>query len=314
MRTFIGAAVLALLAVTFGAVERASAQEIRVAPYIDITMEQPSLVEAAEATGQQHFTLAFALADSTGCNPAWGGTIPIDDQRIVSDVQALQDRGGQVIVATGGALGPYLEHTCGSADELYAAYVKILDTVGTNHLDVDVEASIDIDMVNTALKRLQDERGTSVSYTMRVQGQDYGMDPYSVQVLQDAAAKGVDVVVNPMLMNFGYTGDWGDAMVDAAEATLGQMAEIWPNLSDAERKARLGLTPMIGHNDSGMVTTQEHARKLLSYAQTNQIGFIGFWSVARDNGGCPGGGVSPTCSGIEQSEYEFTSIFSAYGG
>jgi hypothetical protein len=65
----------------------------------------------------------------------------------------------------------------------------VLDAVGSNHLDVDVEAAIPHDMVNTALKRLQTERGTSISYTMRVQGDDYGMDPYSVQILQNAAAK-----------------------------------------------------------------------------------------------------------------------------
>ncbi|SDG37386.1 Cellulose binding domain-containing protein [Lentzea fradiae] len=286
----------------------------RVAPYIDITMPKPSLVDVANATGQKHFTLAFALGSSAGCDPAWGGTVPLNDSRIVNDTKALKAQGGSVIVATGGAMGPYLEHVCSTADALYNAYVKVLDAVGSNSIDVDVEATIPQAIVNTALKRLQDTRGTTVSYTMRIQGQDYGMDPYSVDVLKDAAAKGVTVLVNPMLMNFGYSGNWGDAMVNAANATLGQMRTIWPSKSDAQLKALLGLTPMIGRNDTGPTTTQADARKVVDYAKANKVGRIAFWSAGRDNGSCPSGGVSPTCSGIPQSDWEFTNLFRTYAG
>ncbi|MCG8928271.1 cellulose binding domain-containing protein [Lentzea sp. CC55] len=285
----------------------------RVAPYIDITMPTPSLMDVANATGQKHFTLAFALGSSAGCDPAWGGTVPLNDSRIVNDSKALKAAGGSVIVATGGAMGPYLEHVCSTADALYNAYVKVLDAVGSNSIDVDVEATIPQAVVNTALKRLQDTRGTTVSYTMRIQGQDYGMDPYSVDVLKDAAAKGVTVLVNPMLMNFGYTGNWGDAMVNAANATLGQMRAIWPSKSDAQLKALLGLTPMIGRNDTGPTTTQDDARKVLEYAKANHVGRVAFWSAGRDKG-CPGGGVSPTCSGISQANWEFTNLFKTYTG
>jgi hypothetical protein len=287
---------------------------ITFAPYIDITFATPSLVNVKNATGQKYFTLAFALGDSSGCNPAWGGTIPLADSRIIGDVHALQAAGGQVIVATGGAAGPYLEHSCGSTAALLAAYKKVLDTVGTNHLDVDIEASIDINKVNSALKQLQAERGTVISYTLRIQGQDYGIDPFSVQILQDAAAKGLGVIVNPMLMDFGYSGAWGDALLSAANATLGQMKQIWPGRSDAQLKQMLAITPMIGKNDTGPTTTQADAQRLLAFARTNHISRIGFWSVGRDNGGCPNGSVSPTCSGISQSAYEFTNIFKAFTG
>lgn len=285
------------------------------APYIDITMSTPSLVDVANATGQKVFTLAFVLADATGCNPSWGGTIPLDDARILDDVHALQAMGGEVIVATGGAAGPYLEYTCGSADALAAAYRRILDTVGTNHLDVDVEAPIPQDMVNEALARVQAERGTSISYTMRVQGDDYGMDPYSVQVLASAAAHGVDVLVNPMTMEFGTSRpSWGDAVIAAAESSLRQMRQIWPGMSDAELRRHLGVTPMIGRNFNGKVFELDHARQLVDWANANHIGQLAFWSVGRDNGSCPGGGVSPTCSSIPQGDLEFTSIFHGFHG
>ncbi|HEV2781610.1 MAG TPA: cellulose binding domain-containing protein [Actinophytocola sp.] len=288
---------------------------IRAAPYIDITMSTPSLVSVANATGHRHFTLAFALGDHSGCNAAWGGTIPINDARIVNDVRALRASGGDVVVATGGAVGPYLEHVCGTADALLAQYKRVLDTVGGNHLDVDVEASIPHDMVNTALVRLQRERGTSISYTMRVQGDDFGMDPYSITVLQNAAAKGLNVLVNPMTMEFGSSrASWGDAVIAAAESSLRQLRQIWPGKSDGELKRMLGVTPMIGRNFNGKIFTQAHARQLVGWATTNHIGLLAFWSVGRDNGGCPGGGVSATCSGISQSTYEFTNIFKGFRG
>ncbi|MDN3353410.1 cellulose binding domain-containing protein [Actinomadura sp. DC4] len=286
----------------------------RFSPYIDITMATPTLRDVANATGQKHFNLAFALADSTGCNPSWGGTIPLNDSRVIGEVNDLKGVGGDVTVSTGGAAGPYLENSCGSTAALLAAYEKALDAVGGNRLDVDVEASIPIATVNAALKQLQTARGTAITYTLRVQGQDYGVDPFSVQILQDAASRGLSVTVNPMLMDFGYSGDWGNAIISAANATLGQMRQVWPSKSDADLKRMLGLTPMIGKNDTGPLTTQAIARQILSYAQTNHVGYVGFWSVGRDNGGCPNGTLSPTCSGLSQSTYEFTNIFKAFTG
>ncbi|MTD58095.1 glycosyl hydrolase [Amycolatopsis sp. RM579] len=285
------------------------------APYLDITMATPSLVDIANATGQKTFTLAFVLADSSGCNPSWGGVIPLDDSRILSDIKAFQAMGGQVIVATGGAAGPYLEYTCGDATALANAYRKILDTVGTNSLDVDVEATIPQDTVNDALATIQRERGTTISYTMRVQGDDFGMDPYSVTVLQSAAAHGVDVLVNPMTMEFGTSRpDWGDAVIAAAQSTLGQLKQVWPGMSDADLHRHLGVTPMIGRNYNGKVFDQSDAAQLVSWANANHIGRLAFWSAGRDNGSCPGGGVSPTCSSISQAQYEFTNLFRGFTG
>lgn len=282
----------------------------QVAPYLDITMAEPSLVDVANATGVKTFTLAFALADSTGCHPSWGGTIPLDDPRILGEIRDLQAMGGNVIVATGGAAGPYLEYTCGSADALADAYRTILDTVGTNSLDVDIEATVPQDTVNEALAQVQQERGTTISYTLRVLGDDYGVDPYSLDVLRSAAAHGVDVLVNPMTMEFGTSRpDWGDAVIAAAQSTVGQMRGVWPGESDAQLYGRLGVTPMIGRNYNGKIFQLDDAAQLVSWAHANGVGRLAFWSAGRDNGSCAGGGVSPTCSGISQADFAFTKAF-----
>lgn len=172
--------------------------------------------------------------------------------------------------------------------------------------------------MNKALRQVQQERpGTRVRYTLMVQGDDYGLSPQlGYDVLVNAKANGVHVdIVNPMTMEFGSSRpDWGDAVIAAANATLNQMAQIWPERSDAQRRRMLGVTPMIGRNFNGRIFSLEDANQLVAWANTNHIGLLAFWSVGRDNGSCPGGGVSPTCSSIPQPTYQFTNIFKYFTG
>jgi chitinase len=58
----------------------------------------------------------------------------------------------------------------------------------------------------------------------------------------------------------------------------------------------------------------EDGNQLVAWANSNHIGLLAFWSVGRDNGGCPGGGVSATCSSISQSTYQFINIFKSFTG
>jgi hypothetical protein len=287
-------------------------------PYIDITMSSPSMVSVANATGHKFFTLAFVLGSSQGCVPAWGGQTPLNEPRIINDINAIRSMGGDMKIAFGGAVAPYLEGSCTSVNSLAAAYEQVIDVTGVRHLDIDIEASFNIDQMNKALAKVQAERsGTTVSFTLMVVGDTYGIiDSLGVDVLKNAKANGVNVsTVNPMTMDFGPSApNWGDAVIGAATKTLEQMATIWPEKTDAQRKAMLGVTPMIGRNDTGPIFTQTHANQLRSWASSNHIDSIAFWSVGRDNGGCPGGGVSPTCSSISQSLYEFTNIFKGFTG
>lgn len=49
-------------------------------------------------------------------------------------------------------------------------------------------------------------------------------------------------------------------------------------------------------------------------ANQYHVGLLAFWSVGRDNGGFPGGGVSPSCSSISPSTYQFADIFKGFTG
>jgi hypothetical protein len=286
-------------------------------PYIDITRGTPLLQDVAKATGQKYFTLAFALGDSTGCDPSWGGTIPLTDPGITSQINALRAMGGDIAVSFGGAQGPYLNQTCASQAALASAIEKVMDTFGVHHLDFDIEASVPIDTMNKAIAQVQRDRpGTTVRYTLEIQADSFGLTPaLGTDVLSNAVADGVQVgIVNPMLMDFGTSGEeFGQAVILAAQSTLKQMAVIWPNLSTAQLNKMFGGTVMIGDNDTGPVFTLADASTFINWANSNHIAFVSFWSVGRDNGGCAGG-VSPACSGLSQSQYQFTSIFRGFTG
>ena len=287
-------------------------------PYIDVTMPSPTMASVATATGHKFFTTAFVIGSAAGCVPTWGGTIPLTESRIVNDINAVKAMGGDVTIAFGGAVGPYLEHLCGTQAQLATAYKQVIDTLHVTHIDVDIEASVNIDMMNKALAQVQRDRpGTTISYTLMVQGDDFGLNPaLGTDVLTNAKANGVNVgIVNPMTMEFGSSrADWGDAVIAAANSTLGQMAQIWPEKTAAQRKRMLGVTPMIGRNFNGRIFQIEDGNQLVAWANSNDIGLLAFWSVGRDNGGCPGGGVSATCSSISQSTYQFTNIFKGFTG
>jgi len=72
---------------------------------------------------------------------------------------------------------------------------------------------------------------------------------------------------------------------------------------------------MIGRNDVGVITQPDDAQKVIDFAKSRGVGRLGFWSLARDNGGCPKKvAAQPNCSGIAQKDWQFTQQFASYAG
>jgi chitinase len=280
-------------------------------PYLDISVKQPDLAALAKQTGLKHVNLAFALSNNGACEPAWGGTQPVD--ALKAQIDAFKAAGGSVSAATGGAVGSYLENACGSAGDLAGAYEKLLDATGTNLLDVDIETGIDTAKVVDALSQVQHSRGTDITLTLPV---DLGGLPApALDLVQRAAAANVTVTVNIMDMNFKTGGNWGQAMVDAAQATLDQLRKVYPNASEAVQNRTLAITVMVGRNDVGVITQPDDAQKVIDFAKSRGVGRLGFWALARDNGTCAKKvKAQPNCSGIAQSDYQFTQQFVGYTG
>jgi chitinase len=295
-----------------GASTTATAVTPEVAPYVDIVSGTVDIDAVAEATGQDDYTLAFILADSSGsCTATWGGAKALNDSTVQAEIAKIAALDGDVVVSSGGATGTYLESVC-TADQLAAAYAAALDAAGSNARDVDIEQSVPPATVTAALRTLQADRGTAITLTVPVGGTVLGLTEASTALLQSAKDAGLDVTVNAMTMNFTEEDDWGTSMTTATEAVVADVKAVWTGLSDTEAYAMLGVTPMIGVNDTGPVTGTSDARTLLDYATEKELGFVRFWSVNRDNGDCPDGDVEAACSGITQDAYAFTKMFTDF--
>jgi chitinase len=279
--------------------------------YLDISVQQPDLAAVAKQAGLKHVNLAFALALGGACEPGWGGNQPLD--ALKPQIDAFKAAGGSVSAATGGAVGNYLENACATSGDLAGAYTKLLDATGTNLLDVDIETGVDTAKVVDALGQVQRARGTDITFTLPVDLA--GVPAERLDLVQKAAAANVAVTVNIMDMNFKTGGNWGQAMVDAAQASLDQLRKIYPNASEAVQNRALSITVMIGRNDVGVITQPDDAQKVIDFAKSRGLGRLGFWALARDNGACAKKvKAQPNCSGIAQQDWQFTQQFASYTG
>ena len=294
----------------------ALAQPSRVfAPYVDMTKITVTLRQLYAASGAKTFTLAF-IVSGKACEPAWGGTTPISaDTRFVTEVSNLREEGGDALIAFGGYDGLELAQTCTDTATLQAAYQAVIDKYKARVLDLDIEHTaiedpVSIDRRSQALTALAATNpGLQINYTLPAT--PAGLTDLSVNVIKSAVKFGTPVaVVNLMAMDYGapvLIGAMGPDAVAAASAAVCQLKSL--GLS-----ARIGITPMIGVNDSeGETFTLDDAQVVVDYAlaNSNVVPLLSFWSIGRDNGSCFGK-VSPYCSGIPQKEWEFAHIFQKF--
>ncbi len=290
-----------------------------VAPYTDMTnLQEPMLDQAATQAGLKAFTAAFVIG--SGCTPIWGDTLPVtNDPTVTSEITKAESEGATPIVSFGGEAGIELAQSCTNLTQLVAAYQSVINTLHVTHIDFDIEGAAIADTVTNnlrfqAINQLEAANsGLVVSVTIPTfpTGPDSNGDAF----LQQAHADGTNIsVINVMAMDF-YGGfdtsgaDMGAYAVEAAQDTLSFVKTIWPN----DTYANIGVTPMIGQNDDpAEMFTEADAQTLVSFAGSNHLGRLAFWSVDRDQP-CSGS-VSglPSCSEISQQPLGFTKIFVQY--
>lgn len=293
-------------------------------PYVDITLPAtPSLVDIAKASGVRDPTLAFIQSSGPG-EIGWAGTGTVstdtllNGSTILAEVKALQNMGGTVTVSFGGENGtdPAVEAatTGKTAAQLQAEYQSVIDRYGVNALDFDIEGGAQSNQASLvlrdqAIKGLEAANpGLKISYTLPVL--PTGLVSAGLNIVDTAVADGVKIdVINIMAMDYGSGVDNGGAMgtdaIDAIKATEQQLATAGLN-------AKIGITPMIGINDTpGEVFTLADAQQLAAYVATDpNVASIGMWSMGRDNGSAAGDSYAvSTGSGLTQSDYAFSTIF-----
>jgi chitinase len=291
-----------------------------VAPYVDMTNNQEPMLNAAISSGGlKAFTAAFVIG--SGCTAIWGDTLPVtNDPTVSGDISSAQSAGAQVIVSFGGAGGVELAQSCTNTASLQAAYQSVINQYHLTHVDFDIEgaAIADPTTINrrfAAIKGLESANpGLVVSVTVPVL--PTGLDGNGTAFIQDAKNDGARLdIVNIMTMDFGGSFDnnpnMGADAIQAAQATLNQVRGPFPSMGFGN----IGITPMIGVNDdSAEIFTEANASSVVSFANSNGIGRLAFWSVDRDQ---PCGGAAtglPACSEISQAKLDFTKIFNGFSG
>jgi hypothetical protein len=281
------------------------------APYVDTSLYPTfSVTGTFNQTGQKYYMLAFIIAGS-GNQPTWNGSTPMSDHFMLSDIQSLRAAGGDVGVSFGGANGTPIDSVITDVNSLVSAYSSVIDTYSLTWIDFDIEGfwiadSASVSRRNQAAAKLQAKYpNLRISYTLPVLSS--GLTQDGINVINGAKSAGVKIYcVNVMAMDYGGSvSDMAGAATSAASATRSQTG------------LNIGITPMIGQNDSqGEIFTINNAKTVLTFANANSyVVELSFWSAGRDNGGCPGQTfASATCSGLSQTDFQFTTTWKPYSG
>ncbi|WP_034278099.1 carbohydrate binding domain-containing protein [Actinospica robiniae] len=289
----------------------------KVAPYVDMSNNQEPMLYSAAKAGLKTYTAAFVI--SSGCSPIWGDTLPVtNDPTMDSDITTAKADGATPIVSFGGAGGTELAMACTTESSLQAAYQSVINHLGVNHIDFDIEgAPLDYTADNNlrfqAIAGLESANpGLVVSVTLPVLPTGLAADGVAFLALAEQDGARIDLI-NVMAMDYGssFTGDMGQEAIQAAQSTLTQAKADWPS----DTYANIGVTPMIGQNDnSAEVFSEADAQSLVSWADSAHLGRLAFWSVDRDQPCAGSANGLPACSEISQNALDFTKIFDSYSG
>ncbi|MGW5434475.1 lectin [Streptomyces sp. NPDC004059] len=285
-----------------------------VAPYLyNGWGSPPNPSTITQATGVKWFTLAFVLSNGY-CNPQWDGSRPLTggvDQQTVNTVRA---GGGDVIPSFGGYSGNKLESSCSSASELAAAYQKVINAYGLKAIDIDIEA--DAYSNGTVQQRTVDalktvkagNPGLKVYITIGT-----GQSGPDTSLINRAASSGLTVDAWAIMpFDFGGAGqNMGNLTTQAAEGLKNALKNAY-HYSDDQAYRDMGISSMNGITDNNETVTVNDFRTILAYAQAHHLARLTFWSANRDRP-CTGG-PADSCSGVNQSDWDYTRVFAAYTG
>ncbi|WP_214413389.1 cellulose binding domain-containing protein [Sphaerisporangium fuscum] len=286
------------------------------APYLYLGWgNPPSPNTVMSATGIKWFTMAFVLSGG-GCTPAWDGTRPLTGGVDASTIAQIKAAGGDVVPSFGGWSGNKLGPNCSTPQALAGAYQQVISAYNLKAIDIDIENSDEFeneavqDRILNALKIVkQNNPGikTIVTFGTGTSGPTY----YGTRLINQAAALGANIdVFTIMPFDFGGGANMYQNTVNAAEGLKNALKSAF-GWSDATAYAHMGISGMNGLSDQQENTTPAIWTQIRDWAKSKGLARLAFWSVNRDRG-CPGGGVQSNCSGIAQSDWQFTSITAGF--
>ncbi|MFF1296676.1 MULTISPECIES: carbohydrate binding domain-containing protein [unclassified Streptomyces] len=288
------------------------------APYLYLGWgDPPSATSVMSSTGIKWYTMAFILS-SGGCNPAWDGSRPLTGGNDQSVINSIRSAGGDIVPSIGGWSGNKLGPNCSTAEALAGAYQKVIDAYGLKAIDVDIENTDEFenatvqDRILNALKIVKANNPglrTVLTFGTSTTGPTY----WGNRLIEQAKAlnAGIDVFTI-MPFDFGGGADMYGNTVNATEGLKAKLKSTF-GWDDATAYAHIGISGMNGLSDQQELTSTATWTSIRDWANSHHIARLAFWSVNRDRP-CPGGGVVSNCSGISQSNWQFTSITAGFTG
>ncbi|WP_163513493.1 chitinase [Fodinicola acaciae] len=320
----VAAAALALLpgasatAATSGHAAPRLAASAMAAPYLYLGWgNPPSATSVMSSTGIRAFTMAFMLS-SGGCNPAWDGSRPLTGGTDQSTINAIKNAGGNVEVSFGGWSGNKLGPNCSSASALAGAIQKVINAYGLKYVDMDIENTDEFennvvqDRILNALKTVK-ANNPGIKTIVTFGTSTTGPTSPGVRLINQAKALGANIdVFTIMPFDFGGGSDMYGNTVNAANGLRDRLKSAF-GWSDATAYAHIGISGMNGLSDQQELTSPQTWTRIRDWANSHHLARLAYWAVNRDRP-CPGGGVVSNCSGISQSNWQFTSITAGFTG
>ncbi|MEV8566905.1 chitinase [Streptomyces sp. NPDC051322] len=321
-----------LVTVGGGAAQAATPMPAHVyAPYFEAwTGDSPAAL--AQQSGNKYLTMAFIQAATKGsCTPYWNGdsSMPVSAASFGSDITAIKAGGGDVIASFGGYTadntGTEIADSCTDVGQIAAAYESVISTYDITRIDLDIEDnsltnSAGIDRRNKAVKQVEDwaaANGRTVQFSYTLPTTTHGLAAGGLAVLKSAVSNGARIDVTN-IMTFDYydnaTHNMANDTQTAAQGLHDQLAKLYPSKSDAQLWGSIGVIEMPGIDDFGAAETftTDNATSVYNWAVGKGINTLSIWALQRDNGSCPGQGASDSCSGINQSTWQFSHTFEPF--
>lgn len=249
--------------------------------------------------------ITVAFATGTCGSETWGGVSGAS--WAAENVPQLQNAGLKYVVSTGGEAGTF---TCASAAgmESFIARYASPDLVG---IDFDIEggqSQSDIQNLVAAAAGAQSQYpNLRFSFTLATlaasDGSYGGVNSLGNEVVEAVLGSSLkNYVINLMTMDFGSASS-GICVVVSGSCEMAQSAiQAVKNLEHTYGipAGKIAVTPMIGLNDNTAETfTAADVDTLTSYARSNGLAGLHFWSMDRDTPcATTTTYASPTCNSV----------------
>lgn len=221
--------------------------------------------------------------------------------------------------------GTEIADSCTSVAAIAAAYERVITAYDVTRLDLDTEDNsltntAGIDRRNRAIAMVEDwarRVHRLVQFVYTVPTNVAGLDATGVHVLQNAVLHHARIdIINIMTFDYydGQPHEMAKDTTTAAGHLIDTLRELYPQKQLGVLWGMVGITEMIGIDDFGPpeIFTLADARHVREWARDKGIAELSFWALERDSGSCLAVAGSDSCSGLNQSTWQFTHIFSPF--